>query len=116
METLTVNVYNNFDSRHVIVSVPSNFTANELVNKVINYYNLPTNYYVYSLYLDEDDFDFIHSSCFGVNNEINEIDYISPNSYLTSFLISGTILSIKLVQEYKITYIMKQYLRCFNLI
>lgn len=115
-ETLIVNIYNTFDSRHIIVNVPYDFTANDLINKVIDYYNLPTSYYVYSLYLDENDFNFIQTSCFGLTKETNEIDYIPPNNYLNSFLISGPIMSVKLVQEYKVTYIMKQYLRCFNVI
>lgn len=115
-QNLIVNIYNTFDSRHIIVNVPNNFTANELINKVIDYYNLPTSYYVYSLYLDENDFNFIQPSCIGLSKEINEFDYIPPNSYLISFLISGHMMSVKLVQEYKVTYIMKQYLRCFNLI
>lgn len=116
-DTFLVNIHNNFDERHIILTISNNFQANDLVNQLIKYYNLPTTNYVYSLYLDEHDFDFIQqTSCLNRINNLNEIDYIEPNTYLYEYLVFCPVLDVKLIQEYKIIYIIKQYLRCFNLI
>lgn len=119
---LVVSIYNDFDLREVIITIPKTFMAIDLIEELIVYFSLPTTNYVYSLYLDEDndnDFNLIgnYPTCFGYNNTcINDIDYIKENHYLHEYSINNFRLSLKLVREYKFIFNIKQLLRWCKLL
>lgn len=122
--TQVVNV--NFNSHHVIITIPENFMVIDLIEQLVEYYSLSIDNYVYSLYLDDPIYDnFITSCCSsylneinGTNgvNEINEIDYLPVHHYLHEYYISGSSIYVRLVCEYKIVFNIKQLLRYYNLL
>lgn len=116
--TQVVNV--NFNSHHVIITIPENFMVIDLIEQLVEYYSLSTDNYVYSLYLDDPIYETFIPSCCSTSlngiNGLNEIDYLPVHDYLHEYYISGSSLYVRLVCEYKIVFNIKQLLRYFNLI